>query len=100
MNPSFYEISTWFRWREGDDTILATVTFHLVTDNLTDIFDFIEFQGFRRLIIDIDEKVVRVRLLFNYIETLTKLHCFDVLLMEIIQFIKWHGKDTTVHEHM
>src|SRR5210317_125964 len=100
MNTRLNLITTWFRVSHRDDTIPATMTFHLVTYDFTDIFDIIETEGFLTLVIDINEKVVPLTLLFHDVEFLTTTNSFYVLFVKHVQFIKWHGKDTTVHEHM
>jgi hypothetical protein len=100
MDPRFYEFPTLFRGGNRYETILTTVALHLITYDFTDIFDFIEVKGFGVLIVDVHEKVVKGCLLFDDVKFLSAFDRFHVPLVKVVQFIKWHGEDTTVHEHM
>src|SRR6056300_1393544 len=100
MNTSFCVLANCFWWRNRNQTFFATVTLHFVTNDFTYILYLIECEGSLIFIIYIHEEIVFFTLLLNNKEFFTLFDGFNVPLVEFIQFIKWHGKDTTVHEHM
>jgi hypothetical protein len=54
------------------------------------------------LVVDIDEEIVRWSVFCSTtIETLHRASTASTYFSwKVVQFIKWHGKDATVHEHM